>query len=73
MKVAIYGQYYQNTTSPIVERLLHFLEINKVDFTIEANFLQMLQDNKAITIDLPTFSSHTDLDRFLPNAIKCRW
>lgn len=62
MKVAIYGQYYQNTTSPIVERLFHFLEINKVDFTIEANFLQMLQDNKAITIDLPTFTSHTELD-----------
>lgn len=62
MKVAIYGQYYQNTTSPIVERLFHFLEINKVDFTIEANFLQMLQDNKAITIDLPTFSSYKDLD-----------
>lgn len=63
MKVAIYGQYYQNTTSPIMERLLHFLEINKVDFTIEANFLKILQDNKAITIDLPTFSSHTDLNK----------
>jgi NAD+ kinase len=62
MKVAIYGQYYQNTTSPIIERLLHFLEINKVDFTIEENFLRMLQENKAITIDLPTFSSHKDLD-----------
>lgn len=63
MKVAIFGQFYQNTTSPIMERLLHFLEINKVDFTIEANFLKMLQDNKAITIDLPTFSSHKDLDK----------
>lgn len=62
MKVAIFGQFYQNTTSPIMERLLHFLEINKVDFTIEATFLQMLQENKAITIDLPTFSNHTDLD-----------
>lgn len=63
MKVAIFGQYYQNATSPIMERLLHFLEINKVDFTIEANFLKMLQDNKAITIDLPTFSSHHDLNK----------
>jgi NAD+ kinase len=63
MRVAIFGQYYQNATSPIMERLLHFLEINKVDFTIEANFLKMLQDNKAITIDLPTFSSHTELNK----------
>ncbi|WP_136667488.1 NAD kinase [Flavobacterium sp. H122] len=63
MKVAIFGQYYQNATSPIMERLLHFLEINKVDFTIEANFLKMLQDNKVITIDLPTFSSHSDLNK----------
>lgn len=63
MKVAIFGQFYQNTTSPIMERLLHFLEINKVDFTIEANFLKILQDNKAITIDLPIFSSHKDLDK----------
>lgn len=63
MRVAIFGQYYQNATSPIMERLLHFLEINKVDFTIEANFLKMLQDNKAITIDLPTFSSHAELNK----------
>lgn len=63
MRVAIFGQYYQNATSPIMERLLHFLEINKVDFTIEANFLKMLQDNKAITIDLPTFSSYKDLNK----------
>ncbi|GAA4764868.1 MULTISPECIES: NAD kinase [Flavobacterium] len=63
MKVAIFGQFYQNTTSPIMERLLHFLEINKVDFTIESNFLKILQDNKAITIDLPTFSSYKDLDK----------
>jgi NAD+ kinase len=62
MKVAIYGQYYQNTTSPIIERLFHFLEINKVDFTVETNFLKMLQENKAITIDLPTFDSYADLN-----------
>lgn len=63
MRVAIFGQYYQNATSPIMERLLHFLEINKVDFTIEANFLKMLQDNKAITIDIPTFSTHNELNK----------
>jgi NAD+ kinase len=63
MKVAIYGQYYQNTTSPIIERLLQFLEKNQVAFTIEANFLNMLSENKAVKNNFNTFSSHKDLDK----------
>ena len=63
MKVAIFGQYYQNTTSPIIERLFKFLETNKVVFSIEANFLKMLQENKAVNQNYPTYSSHKDLDK----------
>lgn len=63
MKVAIFGQYYQNTTSPIIERLFKFLETNKVVFSIEANFLKMLQENKAVSQNYPTYSSHKDLDK----------
>ncbi|MES2812390.1 MAG: NAD kinase [Bacteroidota bacterium] len=63
MKVAIFGQYYQNTTSPIIERLLQFLEANKVTFTIEENFLKMLQENKAISKAHSTYSSYKDLDK----------
>lgn len=63
MKVAIFGQYYQNTTSPIIERLLQFLETNKVTFTIEANFLTMLQENKAVSKNYATYSSHKELDK----------
>ncbi|MFK7001874.1 NAD kinase [Flavobacterium oreochromis] len=62
MKVAIYGQYYQNTTAPIIERLIHFLKTNAILFSIEANFLKILQDNQIITNPVETFDRHTDLD-----------
>lgn len=62
MKVAIYGQYYQNTTAPIIERLIRFLKTNAIAFTIEANFLKILQDNQVIANTVETFSTHNDLD-----------
>jgi len=63
MKVAIFGQYYQNTTSPIIERLLQFLEKNNVTFTIEEIFLKILQENKAVSKNYTTYSSHKELDK----------
>lgn len=63
MKVAIYGQFYQNSTSPIIERLLAFLELNKVQFVFEEKFLGMLSDNKAVTKPYSTFLSHKELDK----------
>ncbi|MFC7774395.1 NAD kinase [Flavobacterium sp. GCM10027622] len=63
MKVAIYGQFYQNATSPIIERVLAFLQNNQVQFVIEENFFKMLTDNKAIREAHPVFHSHTDLDK----------
>lgn len=63
MKVAIYGQYYQNTTLPIIERLFTFLETHKVHFFIEANFLKILSENKAIQKNYETFSSYKDLNK----------
>ncbi len=62
MKVAIYGQYYQNSTSPIIGRLLQFLKNNGVEFSMEVVFLKMLQDHNAISFSIPTFSSYSDLD-----------
>ncbi|MFK7050079.1 MULTISPECIES: NAD kinase [Flavobacterium] len=62
MKVAIYGQYYQNTTAPIIERLIHFLKANAIAFTIEANFLKILQENQIIINSVKTFKTHADLD-----------
>ena len=62
MKVAIFGQYYQNSTSPIMARLLQFLEKNKVVFSIEETFLKMLQENKAVAQNYNTYSSYKDID-----------
>ena len=62
MKVAIYGQYYQNSTEPIIRDIFVFFNQNKVELVIEANFLEMLYEKKIIQKDYNTFSSHTELD-----------
>lgn len=63
MKVAIYGQFYQNTTLPIIERLFTFLETHQVTFTIEANFLKILNENNVTQKSYASFSSYKDLDK----------
>lgn len=62
MKVAIYGQYYQNSTEPIIKDIFKFFNANEVDLCIEANFLEILYEKKLLTKDYKTFSSHTELD-----------
>jgi NAD+ kinase len=41
MKVAIYGQYYQNSTEPII-KTSSFFNKNNVELVIEAAFLEPL-------------------------------
>jgi NAD+ kinase len=43
MKIAIYGQYYQNSTEPIIKIFLFFLKQSRI---IIANFLEMLYEKK---------------------------
>jgi NAD+ kinase len=62
MKVAIYGQYYQNSTEPIIRDIFVFFNQNNVELVIEANFLKMLYEKKLIKKEYSTFSSHTELD-----------
>lgn len=62
MKVAIYGQYYQISTEPIIKKILNFFNSNKVELVIEKDFLDMIYDKKLIVKDYKTFSSFTDLD-----------
>jgi NAD+ kinase len=62
MKVAIYGQYYQNSTEPIIRDIFVFFNQNNVELVIEANFLKMLYEKKLIKKEYNTFSSHTELD-----------
>jgi NAD+ kinase len=62
MKVAIYGQYYQNSTEPIIKDIFVFFNKNNVEMVIEANFLQMLYDRKLVSKEYRTFTSYKDLD-----------
>ena len=62
MKVAIYGQYYQNSTQPIINDIFVFLTKNNVEMIIEANFLSMIYERKLVDSCYKTFSSHTELD-----------
>ena len=63
MKIAIFGQFYQNSTSPIIERLFHFLNSNNVEVVVEENFSTILIENKLIQNNYTKFSSHKDLNK----------
>ncbi|HEY4616960.1 MAG TPA: NAD kinase [Flavobacterium sp.] len=63
MKVAIYGQYYQNSTEPIIKDIFVFFNQNNVELVIEASFLEILYEKKIVQKEYNTFSSHTELDQ----------
>jgi NAD+ kinase len=62
MKVAIYGQYYQNSTEPIIKDIFVFFNKNMVEMVIEADFLKLLYEKKIVAKEYKTFSSYTELD-----------
>lgn len=61
MKIAIYGQYYQNDTRPIIRDIFVFLNQKKVQLIIEYNFLQVLYQEQIITKSYETFVSSNEL------------
>ncbi|TGD57242.1 NAD kinase [Flavobacterium humi] len=63
MKVAVFGQFYQNTTSPIIERLFSFLKEHGIETVMEEKFSAILVENGLIQDTYPKFSSHKDLDK----------
>jgi NAD+ kinase len=62
MKVAIYGQYYQNSTEPIIRDIFVFLNKNNVEMVIEANFLKLLYEKKIVQKEYITFNSYAELN-----------
>ena len=62
MKIAIYGQYYLNSTEPIIKDIFFFFLKNNVELIIESAFLEMLYEKNIIHETYPTFSSHNELD-----------
>jgi NAD+ kinase len=62
MKVAIYGQYYLNSTEPIIKDIFIFLIKNNVELLIEVNFLNILFEKELLEKKHPTYKSYTELD-----------
>jgi NAD+ kinase len=62
MKVAIFGQYYQNDTRPIIKDIFVYFNKNNVELVIEEQFLKTLYEEKLVEKQYATFSSHTDLN-----------
>ncbi len=62
MKIAIYGQYYLNSTEPIIKDIFAFFKKNETELTIEAAFLEMLYEKNLVHETYKTFSSHKELD-----------
>lgn len=62
MKVAIFGQYYQNDTRPIIKDIFVFFNRNNVEMVIEEKFLKILYEEKIVERQYNTFASHADLD-----------
>lgn len=62
MKVAIYGQYYQNSTEPIIRDIFVFFNQNNVEMVIEADFLKMLYEKELVKKEYKTFQSHEELN-----------
>lgn len=63
MKVAIYGQYYQNSTEPIIRDIFVFFNSKNIEMVIEADFLKMLYAKELVKKEYKTFSSYKELDK----------
>ena len=63
MKVAIFGQYYQNSTEPIIEDIFAFFNATDVDLVIESDFLRILQEKNFALGHYKTFTGHQGLDK----------
>ena len=63
MKVAIYGQYYQNSTEPIIRDIFVFFNSKYIEMVIEANFLKILYEKELVKKEYKTFNSSKELDK----------
>ena len=62
MKIAIFGQYYQNDTRPIIRDIFVFFNANAVELVIEKSFLDILYKEEIVKKQYNTFSDYSDLD-----------
>ncbi len=62
MKIAVFGQYYQNNTAEIVRKVVDFLETNSILISFERSFLTILHEKNILTKKYDSFSNATELD-----------
>jgi len=62
MRIALFGQYYQNSTAEIVQKVVAFLESNAITIAFEASFLASLKEKNIISKDYESYSNYNDLD-----------
>ena len=62
MKIAIFGQYYQNDTRPIIKDIFLFFNNNNVELVIEEKFLKILYDQEILKREYKTFNDYKCLD-----------
>ena len=62
MKVAIFGQYYHNTSGASIITLCDFLEKKEVDVFVENNFFTLLKTKEVIFKQYKNFGTYTKLD-----------
>lgn len=60
MKFAIFGQYYQNNTEEIVEKVLSFSKSNSIECVIEKQFQTHIKTT--LVNNCSSFSNHDELD-----------
>ncbi|MBP6128109.1 NAD kinase [Flavobacterium sp.] len=58
MKIAVFGQYYQNNTHSIVEKVVAFLEQNNIEICFYKIFYDKLIENEVSLSEYSTFDSH---------------
>jgi NAD+ kinase len=58
MKIAVFGQYYQNNTHSIVEKVVSFLEQNNIEICFYKIFYDKLIENEVSLSEYSTFDTH---------------
>jgi NAD+ kinase len=58
MKIAVFGQYYQNNTHSIVEKVVAFLEQNNIEICFYKIFYDKLIENEVSLSEYSTFDTH---------------
>lgn len=62
MKIALFGQYYQNSTAETVQKVVSFLESKEIEIAFEAHFLATLKEKNIVSKDYETYSNYTTLN-----------